>query len=332
MMREHLLRGIAAAMAPSIVVVACGGSEASNPTDAGRDVGTGVSCVPGQSIACVSQARCSGAQVCNQDGSAYGPCVCFDGGVSDAGGDVSGQDAVSDAPPVDAGDAMPDASDAGSTWTPAQLPNLVLWLNADVGVTLDNNGNVTGWADQSGHGNDAAPPSPMGRPAFMASYVHKHGALHFSNCCGDTLWVTDAPTLQFGKGAFAVAAVAQGGGGAFLWDKTTNLSRIRWELNPGMNNQVPSVASTLTASVMATWLAGSFSYASLRGPALEMRVNGVATTGQTSTDDISSPGQVVSISAASGDLYITEILAVKGAMSDPDLAQLEAYFKAKFAL
>jgi hypothetical protein len=38
-------------------------------------------CVPGQSIACAGAHACEGHQVCKSDGSAYGECLCGDGGL-----------------------------------------------------------------------------------------------------------------------------------------------------------------------------------------------------------------------------------------------------------
>ncbi len=41
-----------------------------------------------------------------------------------------------------------------AAWTPLSLPGVNLWLRADMGVT--GTSPVTAWADQSGHGNNAA--------------------------------------------------------------------------------------------------------------------------------------------------------------------------------
>lgn len=53
-------------------------------------------CTPGQSVACVGVGGCSGAQVCNAEGSGFGTCECGStGGGNDAGVDA-GHDAGSD--------------------------------------------------------------------------------------------------------------------------------------------------------------------------------------------------------------------------------------------
>lgn len=61
------------------------------------DGGGGGACVPGQSIACACPNGDTGAQVCNDDGASYGPCICEgdgggDGGTGDDGGTGTGGD------------------------------------------------------------------------------------------------------------------------------------------------------------------------------------------------------------------------------------------------
>jgi hypothetical protein len=54
--------------------------------DGGDGGGEGGACVPGQSIACACPNGDTGAQVCNEDGASYGPCICEDDGGGDDGG------------------------------------------------------------------------------------------------------------------------------------------------------------------------------------------------------------------------------------------------------
>jgi hypothetical protein len=60
-----------------------------------------------------------------------------------------------------------DAAAAGG-FSPAQLSGLVLWLRADLGITL-NGGNVSAWADQSGLGNHITQGTASLQPLFVAS-------------------------------------------------------------------------------------------------------------------------------------------------------------------
>jgi hypothetical protein len=69
----------------------CGGSTGGSAAPA---------CVPGQSIACVGPNGCSSNQLCNDQGSSYGPCLC----VSESGDaqvvESGGQDAIAEGHPV----------------------------------------------------------------------------------------------------------------------------------------------------------------------------------------------------------------------------------------
>jgi hypothetical protein len=56
----------------------------------------------------------------------------------------------------------------GSAFTPKALPGLVYWLRSDLGITL-NGSKVSGWADQSGNGNNFAQPTSAKQPAYSAT-------------------------------------------------------------------------------------------------------------------------------------------------------------------
>lgn len=52
-----------------------------------------------------------------------------------------------------------------SSFSPSQLPNLALWLRADLGVTTSGS-NVTAWADQSGNARDFTQGTDALRPTL----------------------------------------------------------------------------------------------------------------------------------------------------------------------
>src|SRR5437660_6268758 len=54
---------------------------------------------------------------------------------------------------------------------------LLLWLNADVGVTTNVSGQVTAWADQSGLGNNATQPTPASSPTIAINSLNGHTTL-----------------------------------------------------------------------------------------------------------------------------------------------------------
>jgi len=55
----------------------------------------------------------------------------------------------------------------GASFTPKSLPGLLLWLRADLGITLAGS-KVSAWADQSGNGYDFAQGTDARRPVFNA--------------------------------------------------------------------------------------------------------------------------------------------------------------------
>jgi len=65
-----------------------------------------------------------------------------------------------------------------SQFLPSDLPGLRSWFMASEGVTLVS-GDVSGWADQSGHGNDAAQTTAGNRPLFVADAFNGHPVLRF---------------------------------------------------------------------------------------------------------------------------------------------------------
>jgi hypothetical protein len=72
----------------------------------------------------------------------------------------------------------------GTTPTFSGNSNLVLWLEADAGVSTDGSGNVTNWADQSSSGNNAS-SGAFGPPAITNGAINGLPAVAFNatNLC-----------------------------------------------------------------------------------------------------------------------------------------------------
>ena len=62
--------------------------------------------------------------------------------------------------------------------SPIPLDGLSLWLKADAGVTLSGS-NVTGWADQSGNGNNAVGSDIL--PTLQSNAINGYPAIRFNN-------------------------------------------------------------------------------------------------------------------------------------------------------
>lgn len=95
--------------------------------------------------------------------------------------------------------AIVTSSDAAVTLN--YTNNLVLWLKADAGVTVDGSGtNVVAWADQSGNGfvADQTPLTSYLQPDLVPNAVNGNPALHFDGA-NDHLAITNQ-TLNLTSG------------------------------------------------------------------------------------------------------------------------------------
>lgn len=93
-------------------------------------------------------------------------------GIGSAAGTLKGAGALE-------GTAAGVGSASGTIFSPLSLPSLVLWLRADLGVTL-NGGNVSDWADQSGNGEDFSAVTDE-QPLFVASAINGKAGIDFSD-------------------------------------------------------------------------------------------------------------------------------------------------------
>jgi hypothetical protein len=276
---------------------------------------------------------------------------------------------VSDRPEIVVADA-PDAIDVIDSaasdvadldaetgpWTPAQLPNLALWLDAEVSVGTASNAVLT-WTDRSGHGHVATEALADRRPSLVPSALNGHSVIRFDGQ-NDSLAIPDAESLRWGTGDFTIELVGSftnatnvGDGYGLLFAKQNTDYPYP---GPAMfaNYPVPLhsttyVAQLNVAAAVPTSTAGfndgkARLYGARReGTTLEVRVNGaISGSASVAAVDISAPGQFVFvggqqtssgvIQALQGD--VAEIVAIGGTTSASDRAKLEAYLKTKYGL
>jgi len=247
-------------------------------------------------------------------------------------------------------------------WNPGKLPGIALWLAADTGVTT-NNSRVSTWADRSGNNNNAAQSVSARQPTLVTGVVNGQPVIRFDGT-DDALQVNDSATLHFATDDFTIAVVAGFQNPtanvpypyAALVSKQVVASPYR---GPSLwaNYPVPSVSTTLGLQLSGEagyhvpsssdgYNDGGFRLYSGRrtgGTHLEVRVDGVSegATDAPTALDISATGEPLFvgghvttgndvIQALLGDM--AEVVAVHGPISEDDLAKLEAYLKAKYAL
>jgi hypothetical protein len=262
-----------------------------------------------------------------------------------------------DAAPVDSG------VDSGP-FSPAVIPGLVLWLDANQGVAADAGG-VSLWRDQSGFHNDASQSMASIQPTFRAAAINGLPGVHFDATAGgatvgNELSVADAPSLQWGTGDFYLLVVGRSdntfdagleAGIGTLFHKTADPDLTGVVLTANIINGLSSTgdltglacstSSTVYVSVNTPYNDGvPHAFAMQRaGQTLDLRVDGasVGTTTATPTD-VSAIGSVVSIGGdfdAQGirlDGDIAEMIAVEGTLAVTERTALESYVLRKYAL
>jgi hypothetical protein len=99
---------------------------------------------------------------------------------------------------------------------------LQLWLKADAGTTVDGNGGVNQWADQSGNGNHALQIDPTMAPVLTNNAVNGHPAIRFDGG-NDFLEIADSDSLSISNDitSFFVLRFANFDVWRAVWAKTT---------------------------------------------------------------------------------------------------------------
>jgi hypothetical protein len=337
MLRRHLAFGLLFLLPLTAIVQCSTGEVAMN--DAGGDTGP-------QNDSSLSDAAKDSGRDAGMD-VVFMPDV-----TTDATDDVTSDaidDVTADAPPDSPG---ADAADGG--WTVTSISNLVLWLDANKGVTTTGS-SITAWADQSGQANNASGGTDT--PTLVSSSINSLPAAHFVASSLQYVSVADATSLQFGTGDFTIAVVAK-----FDNDPTNGITSgigaLYSKLGTGSGllffaNNYDYGAMTFAAGLCEledptpTEVAYSATYndstARLylvqRASGTEvLRVNGSQVATSTSSIDLSEVGAEVDIgllgasSEAALDGDIAEVIAVGGTLSSSDLTSLESYLKTKYGL
>lgn len=280
---------------------------------------------------CVGDSSVTPAPDASQPDSGCTGAACADGSVLDGATDVS-----ADAPPG---------------FTPKSLPGLALWLEGSLG--LDTAGSkVTKWHDQSGNGNDATAASNSAGP--LTGLLVSKPALQFNQ--DSRLELKDAASLQWGTGDFLLEIVIAYSNpipdagyvyGEFYF-KQLNASPFPGVVFLG-NNSLDKTArigvglddSTSVFSSASNLNDGTPRLVGTRrkGTTLEIRLNGVVAGTVTNAGvarDVSAIGRDVAIGGQIGLTAlkgaVAEVIAIKGATSDTELATLEAYATKKYGL
>jgi len=298
----------------AVLAAACGG--VAQLPDAGTP------CDAGTVMSCSGNGGCLGQQTCRSDGASFSACFCApdDGGLVD----------------VTADDVSIDASVAVA---PNQISGLVLWLDSSFGVVADGSFPtlVSQWNDRSTAGNGAVDTAYQQEPTAVKLGYKTFDVLQFPAGGGNgnkLMSIADSVSLQFGTSPFALAFV-------FRIPKNQANTATMWTKGSGLSVSVSNIFTAGAGSASVSALLPnptSVHVVVVRGPSLELRIDGAATSGGIITSDIGAaqfPVQLGAIASAPNDPITIDYLAVlayKGQVSDPDVKGVEAYLREKYGL
>jgi hypothetical protein len=259
-------------------------------------------------------------------GSSSGTSGSSSGGSGGAAGNLAGSDgAAGESGDAAAGSSGSDASDAGgdaSTTFPSSLPGLVAWFDAGRGA-IPTNGTISTWADLSPTGTALHAAQPA---AVVMGFAN---GLPGINTNGSTVLSSFQPSasLGLGTGDFVIAMVVQ----------------------PQPNSDILSLPVVLRIYGKVSRLAVSFVFDGSELDSTSMpcdghvhllvirrsagtaaiRVDGLADASAANAADLQASG---GLQLGSGPATFAEVVVVKGPTTDDDVARLEAYLTAKYAL
>lgn len=275
-----------------------------------------------------------------------------------------GNDAAADV--IDSFDAPSDvAADAGA-FTPAALDQankLALWLEAtSTDLVIGDGGGVTTWHDKSKNKNDAVGFGPL--PVVDAGAQAGHDAVFF-NQTNAALAIADGPSMQFATDPLCIIVVTRVGNLRMFWFEKSVWSEGGAIYYTGINffdaNGGASDASAISFSPYAavdnqagdsvTWGSGDeladgkFHIVMFRrtsATSIEVGVDDLSPRSATvAAVDVSVPGEPAYIGSppqtpgpGTPDLAIAEEIIIHDstAVTDADVANVQAYLKLKYSL
>lgn len=221
------------------------------------------------------------------------------------------------------------AAQYGLTWTdvvdvqfdPNLISNLVLWLDAGVGVSSDENG-VSAWDDQSGSGNNAAKVTSIDQPVFNGTGINGNPSLTF-NGATSRLDAANSASLNFTSSftVYVVNKVTSLGTFRTMFAKDVNVFRFLYEATSGKafsiinNNQKLSTNGTTvnTDQIM------EMHYQVTSGGTINFTANGASLGGATSS--------IITIARGTGPFIIGQFGTPSSQVFAGEIGQILIYDK-----
>jgi hypothetical protein len=214
----------------------------------------------------------------------------------------------------------------------------ILWLRADMGISLDGSSNVQGWTDQSDNGYVLGQATSGSRPPVSAAAIGGKPALNFAS----SKWLTNTTNnLVTPNSAWSVMCVAKNGNGAMLTHRNSTpyaaslffgLSGTFYVYGDGAlvsSNITVADATSETQSATNAFKSSHVYKGGSNNPDIFLNTTQRSITSSGTFQGTESGSTGFSVAAANGGQFwgglIGEIVAISGAISTTDRQLIEAY-------
>jgi len=237
--------------------------------------------------------------------------------------------------------ALSNVDSATTLFNPTALPNCVLWLRADLGVTMDESDRVATWADQSGNGNNFTQTTDTKKPVWQASVAafNNKPTLLFDSAKSQTLGSSFA---QFNK-PLSCGIVFQEQGTTlnrfvFANETTGNVAYQMGGCTFGSGvNRVSAIGAEAISNIQQALPENEAAWMIVRYPTTGTTASQVVSNHLRVTDDVGTvtgngSWQIGRWAAIYWKGHIVEIILYSGALSDTEQTALEVYLAARYGL
>ena len=227
---------------------------------------------------------------------------------------------------------------------PGPTTSLTLWLRADAAITTDSSGNVSTWADVSGHAHDATQGTASSRPQLLSAALNGMPSLKFdgttfltipstlpSFVTGVTAFVIGKPTAVANWGRYFDFGTGQSANNLFLCREGTTNNLYWWAITPSGN-------ATARGTALLPLNQYQLAEVTENSTLIQLFVNGALATSSTGA----APANVALTSNfiaksnwATDALFqgeIAEVIVYNRALTIPERQQVENYLNQKYRL
>jgi len=213
------------------------------------------------------------------------------------------------------------ASGSSPTFSPLTIPGLMLWLRADLGVTL-NSGNVSAWADQSGQGNNATQGTGADQPPLVSSGIGGQASLSFN---GSSQFIKTGTLSAIPQTEFVVAMSNITSGGYATSDGTPAAHSlfVNNSASVKMGTAGGSLITALTNPLNPHMYCGLFN-----GSSSVVYVDAVPTSGTMSNE--TNANLYIGVGSSLWNGQIAEVIYYSGQLTSAQIQQVFVYLSGRY--